>query len=222
MPGGVSWVYTGDSRRLPGSGGSSVKVTSSVFELGAVGPNQWPQDGIPEIAFIGRSNVGKSSLLNALTGRKHLARVSGKPGKTQQVNFYLINSQFRFVDLPGYGYAAISQRERASLARMTQSYLADRGPLVRVVHLLDIRHDPMKNDIEFHQWLQQWSASLLVVATKSDKIGKNLQINQRNRIAQVLHSPWPVVPVSAEKRTGLDELWVIFETDLRQRGLMEG
>ncbi len=198
-----------------------MKVVSSVFELSAVRASQWPQDGIPEIAFIGRSNVGKSSLLNALIGRKRLARVSGTPGKTQQVNFFLINGQFRFVDLPGYGYAAISRQERILLAQLIQSYLTGRGSLVRVAHLLDIRHDPMNSDVEFHHWLQELSTSLLVVATKADKISKNMQVKQRIRIAQVLQSRVPVVPVSAEKRTGLENLWSLFEEDLRGRGIVE-
>jgi GTP-binding protein len=191
-----------------------VKIRSVQFELSAVRPAQWPIDGLLEFAFIGRSNVGKSSLLNKLLARKSLARVSQKPGKTQQINFFQINSQLRFADLPGYGYAAVSKTSRAQFAKMIETYLTRRDPLVRVFHLIDIRHEPTKDDISFHQWLMTLGVQICVVATKLDKISKSAVKPSAGKIQAILNTPWPVFPVSAEKGTGIDELWTLIETDL--------
>lgn len=189
-------------------------IRSSTFEISAVRPEQWPEGGLPEFAFMGRSNVGKSTLLNRLLNRKALARVSGQPGKTRQINFFNINELFRFVDLPGYGYASVSKRERGTFAKMIDKYLLEREPLVRVFQLVDIRHDPSKEDVAVHQALLELDVPVSVVATKSDKIGKSyVQKNVRN-IRNVLRTTAEIYPISAEKRLGLDELWTLLKSDL--------
>jgi GTP-binding protein len=193
-----------------------VKIRNVEFEISAVRPGQWPEDGLLEFAFIGRSNVGKSSLLNRLLSRKSIARVSQKPGKTQQINFFQINNSLRFADLPGYGYAAVSKTSRAQFAKMIETYLSKRDPLVRVLHLIDIRHDPTKDDIAFHQWLLNLGVPICVVATKLDKISKSAVKPSANKIQKLLKTPWPVLPVSSEKGVGIDELWALLEADLAE------
>jgi len=192
-----------------------VIIKTSEFEISAVRPNQWIEDGLPEFAFIGRSNVGKSSLLNRLLNRKSLARVSRKPGKTQQINFFRINDQFRFIDLPGYGYANVSKGERKLFLKLISTYLTQRIPLQRVVHLIDIRHDPSVHDVEVHQWLLQLGRPMLVVATKSDKISKSQIQKNVEKIRTILQTPFPVIPVSSEKSVGIDALWAVLENDLQ-------
>ena len=189
-------------------------IRSTEFEIGAVKPAQWPADGLPEFAFIGRSNVGKSSLLNRLLGRKSLARVSGKPGKTQQINFFNINQRFRFVDLPGYGYAAVSKQERAWLAKRIETYLTHREPIKRVFHLIDIRHDPMANDREVHEWLLSVGLPVFIIATKQDKIGKTKVKGALNQIRLGLKTSAPIVSVSSETGDGIEGLWELIERDL--------
>lgn len=142
-------------------------IRSAEFEISAVRPNQWPEGGLPEFAFIGRSNVGKSTLLNRLLNRKSLARVSAQPGKTRQINFFRINDAFRFVDLPGYGYAAVSKRERSAFADMIDEYLLNREPLARIFQLVDIRHEPSKDDVAVHAALLELDVPVSVIATLS-------------------------------------------------------
>ncbi|KPV43213.1 ribosome biogenesis GTP-binding protein YihA/YsxC [Alicyclobacillus ferrooxydans] len=189
-----------------------MKIKSAEFEISAVRPGQWPDDGLPEFAFVGRSNVGKSSLLNRLLGRKSLARVSQKPGKTQQINFFRINEQFRFADLPGYGYAAVSKADRARFAKMMETYLTSREPLVRVFQLVDIRHPPMPMDIEVNEWMRRNGLAVTVVATKLDKVGKSHQAKAVRLIRTEMNKPESIRPVSSEKGQGIDELWSEIET----------
>ncbi|WP_026973801.1 ribosome biogenesis GTP-binding protein YihA/YsxC [Alicyclobacillus contaminans] len=196
-----------------------MKLRSAVFEISAVKPEQWPTGGLPEFAFVGRSNVGKSSLLNRLLGRKSLARVSAKPGKTQQINFYRINDLFRFVDLPGYGYAQVSKRERALFVKMMESYLRKRDCLARIIHLIDIRHEPTRTDVEAHRWFLELGVPLCVVATKQDKVSKSAAIQSVARIRKGLDTPYPVISVSSEKNVGLDKLWEILSADLVAAGV---
>lgn len=184
-----------------------MKIKSAEFEISAVRPNQWPDDGLPEFAFVGRSNVGKSSLLNKLLGRKSLARVSQKPGKTQQINFFCINQILRFADLPGYGYASVSKTERAKFAKMMETYLSTREPLVRVFQLVDIRHPPMPMDIEVHAWMRAIGLAVTVVGTKSDKVGKSHIAKALKLIRTEMDNPLSVLAVSSEKGQGIEELW---------------
>ncbi|WAH38946.1 ribosome biogenesis GTP-binding protein YihA/YsxC [Alicyclobacillus dauci] len=189
-------------------------IRSAEFEISAVRPNQWPEGGLPEFAFIGRSNVGKSTLLNRLLGRKNLARTSGQPGKTRQINFFAINKLFRFVDLPGYGYAAVSKTQRAQFAEMIDKYLTEREPLVRIVQLVDIRHEPSKDDISVHEGLRGLDVPLMVIATKMDKISKSKVDSHVKVIRKALQTDVQIYPVSAENRVGLDVIWERFENDM--------
>lgn len=174
----------------------------------AVKPEQYPPDDRVEIAFAGRSNVGKSSLLNLMTGRKSLARVSGSPGKTRTINFYEINGEFRIVDLPGYGYAKVSKQVTAGWGEMVEKYLENRDYLRKVVQLVDIRHLPTNQDIQMYEYLRHYGLDGLVVATKADKVSRNELAKQIAQIRKTfnLSKEDKVIPVSALKRTGVDEL----------------
>lgn len=141
--------------------------------LSAANKSHYPEDEIPEIALAGRSNVGKSSFINTLLNRKNLARTSGKPGKTQLLNFFNIDNQLRFVDVPGYGYAKVSKTERAKWGRMIEEYLTTRGNLRAVVSLVDFRHEPSADDVQMYEFLKYYEISVIVVATKADKIPRS-------------------------------------------------
>ena len=180
----------------------------------AVRPEQYPPEGPPEIAFAGRSNVGKSSLLNLLTNRKRLARVSGSPGKTQTINFYSINNdQFRIVDLPGYGYAKVSKSISSQWGNMVDAYLLNRGTLKAVCLLADIRHEPTAMDVELFEFLLHHGLVGPIIATKSDKISRNAFAKQAKQIRNTLgaSADTPVVPVSALKRTGVEDFLGVIE-----------
>ena len=179
----------------------------------AVKKNQYPQDNLPEVAFAGRSNVGKSSLLNTLTNRKNLARVSGSPGKTRTINFFQINDAFRIVDLPGYGYAKLSKSATEHWGDMMESYLANRDNLRCVIQLVDIRHQPSVQDVQMYQWLQHYGLDGVVVATKADKISRNKFRSQMNMIRKTLGmAPDDIIlPVSSLKKSGYEELWSVIE-----------
>ena len=185
-----------------------MKINKSDLETVAVKPSQYPAPDLREIAFAGRSNVGKSSLLNLLTGRRKLARVSGSPGKTRTINFYIINDAFRIVDLPGYGYAKVAKSVSAGWGEMMERYLQNRENLVKVVQLVDIRRAPSKQDVEMYEYLRHYGLDGLVVATKADKISRNQMAKQMKLIKQTLglSSEDVVIPVSALKKTGYQEL----------------
>ena len=148
-------------------------IKTSEFIISAVKRNQYPVDNRVEIAFVGRSNVGKSSIINALTNRRKLAKVSQTPGKTRLINFFLINNDFHLVDLPGYGYAKVSKKEKESWGKTIETYLHGREPLKRVVLLVDSRHKPTADDIMMHEWIKHYGYDVIVVATKSDKLSNN-------------------------------------------------
>ena len=185
-----------------------MRIIRSELEAVAVRPNQYPDANLDEIAFVGRSNVGKSSLLNLLTNRKSLARVSGNPGKTRTINFYLINDAFRFVDLPGYGYAKVSKSITADWDRMMDDFFKQRKNLRRVVQLVDIRHEPSKLDIQMYEYLRSYGLDGLVCATKTDKISGNQKQKNLSIIKKSLNlgKDDKIVAVSALKKTGHDEL----------------
>ena len=150
-----------------------MRIKQSEFIISAVKKSQYPIDQRVEIAFVGRSNVGKSSIINALTNRKKLAKVSQTPGKTRLINFFLINNDFYLVDLPGYGYAKVSKAEKASWGETIERYLNGREELKRVVLLVDSRHKPTADDIMMHEWIKHYGYDVIVVATKSDKLSNN-------------------------------------------------
>jgi len=183
-------------------------IKKSDLDTVAVKPSQYPSQHLKEIAFAGRSNVGKSSLLNLLTGRKKLARVSGSPGKTRTINFYIINDEFRIVDLPGYGYAKVSKSMSEGWGEMMETYLEGRPNLLKVIQLVDIRHAPSKQDVEMYEYLRHFGLDGIVVATKADKISRNQLQKHVKMIRQTLKlSPEDkVIPVSALKKTGYEDL----------------
>jgi len=190
-----------------------MKIKKSDIEAVAVKPSQYPPDNLKEIAFAGRSNVGKSSLLNLITGRKKLAKVSGSPGKTRTINFYLINDAFRIVDLPGYGYAKVSKSISQDWGAMMEKYLQGRENLIKVIQLVDIRHQPSKQDVEMYEYLRYYGLDGIVVATKADKVSRNQIPKQIKQIRQTLglEKEDIVIPVSALKRTGYEELLDVIE-----------
>lgn len=183
-------------------------INNSELEAVAVRAAQYPPDNLPEIAFAGRSNVGKSSLLNLITGRKSLARVSGSPGKTRTINFYRCNDRFRIVDLPGYGYAKVSKSESEKWGTMMESYLEGRENLIKVVQLVDIRHKPSSQDIQMYDYLRYFGLDGIVVATKADKIGSNEKARAIKLISETLGMSADdiVIPISSLKKSGHEEL----------------
>ena len=183
-------------------------IKSAELTATVVNKKQYPADNLPEIAFAGRSNAGKSSLLNLLINRKSLARVSGKPGKTRTINFYEINGEFRIVDLPGYGYTQASKSETESWGDMIEAYLNGRNGLVKVVQLVDIRHDPSELDLQMYEYLRHYKLDGLVAATKADKIKRSETPRRLSSIRRALDLAESdrIIPVSALKRTGREEL----------------
>ena len=173
-----------------------------------------PENTLPEVAFAGRSNVGKSSLINGLMNRKSLARVSQQPGKTQTINYYNVNQAVYIVDLPGYGYANASQAVKAGWGRMIERYLQTSAQLRMVFLLVDIRHAPTKNDQHMYQWIQDNGFYPAIIATKLDKIKRSQVAKQLKLIRQTLDLPeeTPLVPWSSVTRQGRDDVWELIET----------
>mgnify|MGYP000371387683 FL=1 len=183
-----------------------MKINSAEFVRSAFSKDHWVTDGLPEIAFLGRSNVGKSSLINSLLMRKGLARTSNTPGRTQSINFFLINDSFYFADLPGYGYAKVSKTMRADWGKMAEEYLADREELALCVQLIDSRHKPSPLDIQLNEWLNFHNKNHLIVATKADKISNN-ELGKSLAEARKTLSGAPILAYSAQTGRGRDELW---------------
>lgn len=158
-----------------------MRIKQSEFIISAVKKNQYPVDNRIEVAFVGRSNVGKSSIINSITNRKKLAKVSSTPGKTRLVNFFLINNDFYLVDLPGYGYAKVSKSEKDSWGKTIETYLTGRDQLKRIVLLVDSRHKPNADDVMMYEWAKHFGYDVVVVATKSDKL-KNSEFKKNEKI----------------------------------------
>ena len=192
-------------------------IRSSEFLCAAVKPSQYPKEGVPEIAFTGRSNVGKSSLINLLLNRRKLAKVSAAPGKTRTINFFSINSgEFRLVDLPGYGYAKVSKAETADWGKMMEDYLGKREGLKVVVQLVDSRHAPTAQDKQMYEYLRYYGLDGIVAATKADKLSgselsRNLAVIRKELQLSAEDS---LIPVSVLKRTGTEELLGRIEKEL--------
>lgn len=197
-----------------------MRIKKSDFITSAVKKNQYPIDNRVEVAFVGRSNVGKSSLINSLTNRKKLAKVSQTPGKTRLVNFFLINDDFYLVDLPGYGYAKVSKAEKDSWGKTVEMYLTGREQLKRVVLLVDSRHKPTGDDIIMHEWIKHFGYDAIVVATKSDKLTRN-ELKKNEKVIKEtlkLNSDDKLYFFSSLNKDGKDELidnlFLEFATDL--------
>lgn len=183
-----------------------MKITSAEFVKSAFEKPHWPADRRPEVAFLGRSNVGKSSLLNSLLQRKALARTSNTPGRTQSINFFLVNDAFYFVDLPGYGFAKVSKSMKEDWGKMAAEYLGERGELSLCIQLVDSRHKPSKLDLQLHEWLVFNQKEHIVVATKSDKLSANELRKQIGLIEKEMPGS-EVIPYSTETGKGRDAVW---------------
>lgn len=169
-------------------------------------PAHWIDDGRPEVAFLGRSNVGKSTLINSLLMRKGLARTSNTPGRTQSINYFLINDSIYFVDLPGYGYARVSKTMRADWGKMAEQYLSKPEGLVLCIQLVDSRHDPTALDLQLNEWLLVNEKPSIVVATKADKLSRNQLQKQLKKSGELLGGR-PLIPYSSETGLGRDLVW---------------
>lgn len=191
-----------------------MKVHDTSFVISAVSPKQYPVDALPEIALAGRSNVGKSSLINRLIARKNLARTSSKPGKTQTLNFYRITGDRKdlfFVDLPGYGFAKVSKDIKEQWGKMIEEYLSSRSQLAAVVQVVDLRHPPSKDDINMYEWLAYHQLPIIVVATKADKVPRGKWQKHLKVIKEdlQLRAGDALLLFSAETSLGKDEVWQV-------------
>ncbi|MCD4697724.1 MAG: ribosome biogenesis GTP-binding protein YihA/YsxC [Bacteroidales bacterium] len=187
-----------------------MKINTAIFIKSSPDYKQCPDGALPEYAFIGRSNVGKSSLINMLTGRKGLAKISGTPGKTQLINHFLINDEWHLVDLPGYGFAKISKKIRENWEQMIFDYLSNREQLVNTFILIDSRHEPLKPDLELIFWFGEHQKPFTLVFTKADKLSKPKLTRNLNIYRNVLQKDWEEIPVSivtsAKNKLGRDDL----------------
>lgn len=190
-----------------------MKVNSAEIIISAVKPEQYPVEDLPEFALAGRSNVGKSSFINKMLNRKNLARTSSKPGKTQTLNFYLINEIMHFVDVPGYGYAKVSKKEREAWGKMIETYLKDREQLKAVVQIVDLRHPPSKDDVMMYNFLKHYDIPCIIIATKADKIPK-AKWQKHLKVAKETLELDPndhIILFSSETGLGKDQAWSLLQ-----------
>lgn len=190
-----------------------MKIKKARFLVSAVNEKQYPPDNMDEIALVGRSNVGKSSLINTLVNHKSLAKTSSTPGKTQTINFYEINENFRFVDLPGYGFAKVSKKKMQQWKRMIENYLINRHNLKGIIQLIDIRHKPTQDDKMMYEWLDYHGFAKIIVATKADKISRGKRKQNLSKIEAELQMQKgvPLVAFSARTKDGKNDL--LFQID---------
>jgi GTP-binding protein len=191
-----------------------MKVVSSDIIISAVRPAQYPETDLPEFALAGRSNVGKSSFINKMLNRKGLARISSKPGKTQTLNFYLINEILHFVDVPGYGYAKVSKSERAAWGKMIETYITSREQLKAVIQIVDLRHPPTEDDRMMYDFLKHYEIPCIIIATKADKIpkGKWQKYLKVTKEGLDVDPNDPIVVFSSETGEGKDKAWAIINS----------
>lgn len=195
-----------------------MNVTKASLAVVAGNKSQFPEDNLSEIAFAGKSNVGKSSLINALLNRKALARTSSQPGKTQTINFYDVQEKLLFVDLPGYGYAKVSKERREQWGKLIEGYLEKREQLKQVVLLIDIRHEVSENDKMMYDWIAYYHPHVLIVATKLDKIKRSQVQKHLSMIKKGLNlrDTDKIVGFSAMSKQGKDEIWQIIDEMIEQ------
>jgi GTP-binding protein len=193
-----------------------MKIISAEFIKSAVWPPQYPPGILPEIAFVGRSNVGKSSLINTLVGRKNLAKTSNTPGRTQLINFFTINEIMSFVDLPGYGFAKVSQSIKKDWGDMIESYLRERRNLAIVIFILDLRRNPSEDDLSLRNWLDHYRIPYIYILTKADKLSNNQALGQKRIIEKVLGVSGrnKTILFSAKTQRGKEELWQLLDNHL--------
>jgi GTP-binding protein len=190
-----------------------MKVQNAEIVISAVKPSQYPEGDLPEIALAGRSNVGKSSFINKMLNRKSLARTSSKPGKTQTLNFYLINEDLHFVDVPGYGYAKVSKKEREAWGKMIETYFTTREQLKAVVLIVDLRHPPTNDDVMMYDFLKHYEIPTIVIATKADKIpkGKWQKHLKVTKETLDLEKGDELILFSSETGEGKDKAWAAIQ-----------
>jgi len=193
-----------------------MKITSAEFIKSAVWPPQYPPATLPEIAFVGRSNVGKSSLINTLVGRKNLAKTSNTPGRTQLINFFTINEKVSFVDLPGFGFARVAQSVKKDWGDMIEAYLRERLSLALVIFILDIRRDPSSDDLSLRDWLEHYRIPYVYILTKADKLSNNQAIAQKRAIEKAIgvSTGNKLILFSAKTQRGKSEIWQFIEEHL--------
>ena len=186
-----------------------MKIRSSEIVVSSIRKEQYPAEGLPEIALVGRSNVGKSSATNALLNRRNFARTSQTPGKTRTINFYKINNEFYFVDLPGYGYAKVSKSEKDKWGVIMERYLQDRQELCAIFLLVDIRHEPTNDDVMMYEWIKHFGYECVVIATKADKISRGQYQKHMSVIRKKLQleKEEKIIPISSSKKTGVEDVW---------------
>lgn len=186
------------------------------FEISAVSPQQYPTNGLPEIVLVGKSNVGKSSFINTMLNRKKLARTSSEPGKTRQLNFYNVDDQFYFVDLPGYGYSKMSKQEQAKVGSFIEEYLKNRKNIALIIFLIDIRHDPSANDRLMYRYILDANLPCIILANKADKIAVT-KVDAAIETLQNILNPLkdlPFLPFSSERRIYVEQTWQEIEKHL--------
>ncbi|TQR16141.1 ribosome biogenesis GTP-binding protein YihA/YsxC [Psychrobacillus soli] len=191
-----------------------MKINNVELLISAVRPAQYPEGDLPEFALAGRSNVGKSSFINKMIGRKSMARISSKPGKTQTLNFYKLEEDLLFVDVPGYGYAKVSKTERAAWGKMIETYFTSREVLKAVILIVDLRHPPTADDCMMYDFLKHYNIPCIVIATKADKIPKGKWDKHKKIVSDELQMEKgdPLVVFSSEKGLGFDAAWAEIES----------
>jgi GTP-binding protein len=192
-----------------------MKIISAEFVRAAVDRSGWPKDGLPQVAFAGRSNVGKSSLINSLVNRRGLVKTSSTPGKTREINFFLINGGLYFVDLPGFGFARVPGKVQAGWGPMIEGYLLESPALRLVVFLIDIRHEPGKNDLVMHRWLVENEVPAVYVATKADKVTRGNRAKHLKAISDTLGvAAGEIIHYSAMTGEGKSRLWDVISANI--------
>lgn len=201
-----------------------MQIRQAELQVGAYSRKDFPADGLPEISFLGRSNVGKSSLINALLNRKNLARTSSTPGKTRGIYFYRINDAFYFVDLPGYGYARVSKGMQQGWRGLIEAYLEGRASLRGCIHLIDCRHGPTEDDLLMRRWLLFHRLVAITTVTKIDKLSRSALVNRMNEIRAALEltAADPLLPFSARTGAGRDRLWKAINEFLKGKAFVPG
>ena len=184
-------------------------IKNPEFKISAVSPNQYPQDGLPEIVLVGKSNVGKSSFINTMVNRKKLARTSSEPGKTRQINFYNMDNKFYFVDLPGYGYSKMSKQEQAKVGSFIEEYLNKSKNIALIVFLIDIRHEPTSNDRLMYRYIIDSERPCIVIANKADKIAVTKVDKQVEDLQNSLNplKDLTFMPFSSERKIYTEKAW---------------
>ena len=193
-------------------------IKNAEFKISAVSPKQYPNDGLPEIVLVGKSNVGKSSFINTMLNRKKLARTSSEPGKTRQINFYDVNHSFYFVDLPGYGYSKMSKEEQIKVGEFIEHYLANRKEICLIIFLVDIRHDPTSNDYLMYDYVIRSGLPCMILTNKADKIAKTKVDDASKNIQKQLNPIGDIttLPFSSERKVYSDEVWKIIEEHIKE------